>query len=64
MDKLIEKIAKLAYQYAYLVDDKKIDKIWEGLSECQTNRFYEYAKTAIPIIRKDAYDKGFKEGIE
>ncbi len=36
-----EKIAKLMYQFANLIDDKEIDGHWEKLTENEKARFYE-----------------------
>ena len=42
-----ELIAKICYQYAYLIDDKKIDSLWANLSERQSARFYNCADTIL-----------------
>ncbi len=47
---LVEKVAKLAYQYANLVDDKEIDKRWYELANRE--KWFYFAEEAIPIIRK------------
>lgn len=50
-EKLIEQIAKTCYQYAYLIDDKKIKGLWSSLSARQAARFYEGARTILDIVR-------------
>jgi hypothetical protein len=49
-EKGLELVAKTCYQYAYLLDDKDIDKWWAGLSDKQTNRFYECARQLLPLL--------------
>ena len=50
MDKLIEKVAKLAYQFAELIDDKEIDGRWYNLDNRE--QWFDFAEVAIPIIQK------------
>ena len=57
--KVIEVIAKNAYQYAYLVDDAKIDKAWTSLSENQSARFYACAETILSLKEvKEFFEAG------
>lgn len=46
---LKERIAKLAYQYANLIDDKKIDQCWFVLKNRE--RWFYFAEEAISIIK-------------
>jgi len=48
-----EKVAKLMFQYAFLVDDKKIDDRWASASSNEKDRFYECAKVVIPMIQQN-----------
>ena len=50
-EKLVERVAKLAYQFANLIDDKEIDKHWYELANRE--KWFDFAETAIPIIRKE-----------
>ena len=43
-----EKLAKLAYQFANLIDDKEIDKRWYDLDN--KARWFDFAFEAIPLI--------------
>ena len=53
-----EKLAKLAYQFANLIDDKEIDRRWDDLDN--KGRWFDFAEEAIPLIsaeaRKEAID--------
>lgn len=46
---LEERIAKLAYQYANLIDDKEIDQRWFELNNRE--RWFDFAEKAISIIK-------------
>ena len=47
-----EKVAKLMFQFAFLIDDKNIDARWASASSNEKDRFYECAKVVIPIIQQ------------
>lgn len=47
-----EKLAKLAYQFANLIDDKEIDKKWFDLANRE--RWFCFAEEAIPLISAEA----------
>jgi len=52
---MIEKIAKLAFQFATLTDDEKIDERWFFLDNRE--KWFGFAETAIPIIQKNLLEE-------
>ena len=47
-----EDLAKLAYQFANLIDDKEIDKQWHDLDNREW--WLDFAEVAIPLISAEA----------
>ena len=47
-----EDLAKLAYQFANLIDDKEIDKQWHDLDNRE--RWLDFAEVALPLISAEA----------
>ncbi len=48
-----EKVAKIMFQFAFLVDDKDIDARWARASSNDKARFYHCAEVVIPIVRQN-----------
>ena len=47
-----EKVAKVMFQFAYLIDDKDIDSRWARTSSNEKARFYGCAEVVIPMVKQ------------
>ena len=47
-----EKIAKIMFQFAFLIDDKDIDTRWARASSNDKDRFYHCAEVVLPIVQQ------------
>ena len=52
-----EQVAKIMFQFAFLIDDKDIDDRWTWASSNEKARFYYCAEVVIPIIQQDEFLK-------
>lgn len=55
MNELRQKIAKLGFQYAYLIDDKNVDGAWALTKE--QDKWLDMADQILARIKKEGYVK-------